>query len=139
MTTSRLYRIAAVVLLLFALGHGIGFHAVDPAWGADGVVGSMRSVHFTIQGFNRSYWDFFLANGFSVDAFLVFAAVLAWQMGGLPDESLGRMRLTAWAFAACFLLLAALCYAYLFMIPLVFSVLVAALLCAAAWRAPARA
>ena len=130
------YRLAAVVLVLFAAGHGLGFWRTDPAWGVDALVSSMRSSHVNLQGFTRSYWDFFLANGFTVDAFLVFAAVLAWQLGGLPVESLVRLRLTAWAFALCFAVIAALCCVYLFMIPIILSVLVTALLAAAAWRSP---
>ncbi len=138
MKASALYRITAVVLVLFAAGHGFGFWQVDPSWGAGAVVAPMRSVHFTLQGFNRSYWDFFLANGFTVDVFLVFTAILAWQLGGLPGESLARLRLTAWMFAACFAVIALLCFTYLFLIPIVFSVVAAALLAAAAWRSRAR-
>jgi len=47
----------------------------------------MRSIHFDVQGFNRTYWDLFVAAGFSVGVFYLFTAVLAWQLGGLPAES----------------------------------------------------
>lgn len=36
----------------------------------------MRSIHFDVQGFSRTYWDFFVAAGFSVGVFYLFAA--AW-------------------------------------------------------------
>lgn len=134
MKASLLYRIAAIVLVLFAAGHGFGFWQVDPTWGADGVVGGMRSIHITLQGFSRSYWDFFLANGFTVDAFLLFTAVLAWQLGGLPAESLAGLRLTKWAFAACFAVITLLCLTWLFLIPIAFSAIVTVLLAAGAWR-----
>src|SRR6476619_3951240 len=102
MKASMFYRIAAVLLLLFALGHTLGFRQSDPAWGVDTLLGSMRSIHFEVQGFNRTYWDLFLAAGFSVGLFYVFAAVLAWQLGGLPPAPLALMRPLAWAFALCF-------------------------------------
>jgi hypothetical protein len=59
----------------------------------------MRSIHFDVQGFNRTYWDFFLAAGFSVGVLYLFAAILAWQLGGLPVATLALMRGTVWAFA----------------------------------------
>jgi hypothetical protein len=34
--------------------------------------------------------------------FYLFAAVLAWQLGGLPAETLVTMRVTEWALALCF-------------------------------------
>ena len=62
----------------------------------------MRSIHFDVQGFSRTYWDLFVAAGFSVGVFYLFAAILAWQLGSLPPATLALMRGTAWAFALCF-------------------------------------
>ena len=102
MNASKCYRIAAVLLLLFAAGHTIGFSQSDPGWGVDAMLDSMRSIHFTLQGFHRTYWDLFLGAGFVAGAFYLFAAILAWQLGGLPPAILVRMRGIAWAFALCF-------------------------------------
>jgi hypothetical protein len=52
-----LYRIASVLLLLFALGHTLGFRQNNPEWAAGSVIDAMRSLHFDAQGFKRSYWD----------------------------------------------------------------------------------
>src|SRR5216684_319938 len=97
-----LYRIASVLLLLFAAGHTFGFRQNNPEWGADAVLGLMRSVPFDAQGFTRTYWDFFSAFGLFFSVFLLFAAVLAWRLGGLPAETLPRVRSIAWALAICF-------------------------------------
>src|SRR5713226_8715986 len=97
-----LYRISSVLLLLFAAGHTFGFRQNNPEWGADAVLGLMRSVHFDAQGFTRTYWDFFSAFGLFFSVFLLFAAVLAWLLGGLPAETLPRVRSIAWALANCF-------------------------------------
>src|SRR5262245_18714779 len=102
MKASIFYRIAAVLLLLFAIAHTLGFHQADPAWGVDAVLRSMQSVQFDALGFNRTYWDFFLAAGFTVGVLYLLAAILAWQLGGLPAETLAGLRLTAWAFALGF-------------------------------------
>src|SRR4051812_6879764 len=88
MKASTFYRISAVLLLLFALGHTLGFTQSDPKWGVDALLASMRSIHFEMQGSNRTYWDLFLGAGFSVGVFFLFAAILAWQLGGLPAETL---------------------------------------------------
>jgi hypothetical protein len=90
MKASLFYRIAAVLLLFFAVGHTLGFCQSDPSWGVDTLLGSMRSMHFDVQGFSRSYWDLFVAAGLSVGVFYLFAAILAWQLGGLPAETLAH-------------------------------------------------
>ena len=133
MKASILYRIAAVLLLLFAAGHTFGFRQSDPTWGVDALLGSMRSIHFNVQGFNRTYWDLFVAAGFSVGVFYLFAAILAWQLGGLPAATLALMRGTAWAFALCFAAITVVSWRYLFIIPIVFSLVITLCLAAAAW------
>ena len=133
MKASVFYRIAAICLLLFALGHTLGFRQSDPAWGVDALLASMRSVHFDIQGFHRTYWDLFLAAGFSVGVFYLFAAILAWQLAGLPAEILKRMRGTAWTFALCFAAITVVSWKYLFILPIVFSVVITLCLISAAW------
>jgi hypothetical protein len=133
MKASIFYRIAAVLLLLFAVGHTLGFRQSDPNWGVDALLGSMRSIHFDVQGFNRTYWDLFLAAGFSVGVFYLFAAILAWQLGGLPPATLALMRGTAWAFALCFAAITVVSWRYLFILPIAFSIVIALCLTAAAW------
>lgn len=133
MSVSLLYRVSSGLLVLFAFGHTIGFRRVDPSWNADGVVSGMRSVTFDVQGMNRSYWDFFTGFGFFVSAFLVFAAILAGQLGSMSRESLAAIRLVRWSFAVCFVLIAVFTWKYFFIAPGVFSTLIALALVGAAW------
>jgi hypothetical protein len=133
MKASVFYRIAAVLLLLFALGHTLGFRQSDPAWGVDALLTSMRSIHFDVQGFSRTYWDLFQAAGFCVGVFYFFAAILAWQLGGLPAATLALMRGTAWAFALCFAAITVVSWRFLFVLPIVFSTVITLCLIAAAW------
>jgi hypothetical protein len=130
---SLFYRLAAVLLLLFAAGHTFGFRQNNPEWGAEAVLGLMRSIHFDAQGFTRTYWDFFSAFGLFFSAFLLFAAVLASLLAGLPPEILARVRSIAWALAICFVAVTALSWRYAFTTPLVFSSLITVCLTAAAW------
>ena len=71
MKASTFYRVAAVLLLLFDAGHTSGFPWSDPKWGVD--LGSMRSTHFYIMGFSRTYWDFYVGFGLFVSVFLLLA------------------------------------------------------------------
>src|SRR5580704_10833582 len=137
MKAATFYRIAAVLLLLFAAGHTLGFRQNNPEWGVDAVLGLMRSVHFDAQGFSRTYWDFFSAFGFFFSVFLLFAAVVAWQLGGIAAVNFGAfMRQTAWALAICFVAITALNWRYAFTIPIIFSTVITVCLIAAAWLSP---
>jgi hypothetical protein len=133
MKASTLYRIAAVLLLLFSLSHTFAFSLSDPKWGVDALTSSMRSIHFDVQGFNRTYWDFFLAAGFSAGVFYLFAAILAWQLGRLPTATLKTLRGASWALALSFAAITALSWRYLFVIPIAFSFVITICLIAAAW------
>ena len=96
----------------------------------------MHSIHFDVQGFHRTYWDFFVGAGLSVGVFYLFAAVLAWQLGGLPAESLARVRGIQWAFALCFAAITVVSWRYLFILPVVFSIVITVCLISAAWLSP---
>jgi hypothetical protein len=120
-------------MLLLAVAHTFGFRQSDPDWGIDTLLGSMRSLHFDVQGFSRTYWDLFLAAGFSVGIFYFFAGVLAWQLGGLPTEALVRLRGTTWALTVCFAAITAVSWTYLFIVPIVMALLITGCLAAAAW------
>jgi hypothetical protein len=128
-----LYRISSVLLLLFAAAHTLEFRQTDPEWGVESLIGSMRSVRFDVQGFSRTYWDFYIGFGLFVSVFLVFAAVLAWQLGGLAPETLARMRGPAWALVICFAAVTILSWRYFFIAPVVSAIVITVCLTAAAW------
>jgi hypothetical protein len=136
MKSTVFYRIASVLLAIFAVLHTIGFRQTDPTWIVDALLRSMQSIHFAVQGFSRSYWDFFVGFGLFVTVFLLFAAILAWQLSRLPAESLVRMSGIAWAFAICFAAITVLTWGFFFIAPLVISILITACLVAAAWLLP---
>jgi len=133
MKASVMYRISAVLLLLLAIGHLLGFRQSDPKWGVDALRSSMQSIHFNVQGFDRTYWDLFEAAGFCVGVLYIFAAILAWQLGSLPAASLTLLRGTLWAFALCFAAITIVSWRYLFVVPIAFSAVIALCLIAAAW------
>jgi hypothetical protein len=133
MKASVLYRIAAILLLLFAAAHTLGFRQSDPAWGVDALLGAMQSIHFDVQGSNRTYWDLFEAAGFTVGVFYLFAGILAWQLGSLAASTLAAMGGIRWAFAVCFAAITVVSWKYLFIFPVVFSAVITLCLTVAAW------
>jgi hypothetical protein len=130
---STFYRIASVLLLLFDVGHTLGFRQSDPKWGVATLLVSMRSIRFDMLGFSRTYWDLFVGFGFFVSVFLLFAAVLAWQLGRLSPETLALLRGPAWALALCFAGITVLSWIYFFTLPIIFTFLITVCLVAAAW------
>ena len=133
MFLSLLYRIASVLLVLFAFGHTMGFRSTKGMEGADSVVALMQSVHFTVQGARRAYWDFYVGFGLFVTAFLLFAALLSWQLGGASRQTLAQMPVVTWGLAICFVAVTFLSWRYFFVAPAVFSALTTACLLAAPW------
>ena len=131
MTPRVLYRTAAVLILLFDLGHSAGFPWSDPKWAVDTT--AMRSTHFQILGFSRAYWDFYVGFGLFVSVFLLLAAILAWQLGGLPGQAVPRVRATAWALSLSFAAVTVLSWIYFFTIPIVFAGLITICLVSATW------
>jgi intracellular septation protein A len=95
----------------------------------------MRTIRFDVQGFSRTYWDFFVGAGFTVGVFLLFAAVLAWQLGGLRRQTLRDMPVVSWALAIVFVGVTVLSWMYLFIIPVILSALISMCLIIAAWLA----
>jgi hypothetical protein len=142
MSSSLFYRIAAVLLVLFAIGHQLGFRQTKGMTGADSVVALMKSVHFSVQGFQRAYYDFyydfFVGFGFFVTAFLLFSALLSWQLGSVSQEVLAQIPWATWGLAACFLAVAVLSWSYFFLAPGIFASLVFACLIVAAGLAGKR-
>jgi hypothetical protein len=137
MTPSLLYRIASVLLVLYALGHTFGFQHVDPRWGVDALVNGLRTTQFTVQGRQgRTYWGFILGFGYFCTVLMLFCALLAWQLGGLPLATLATMHLATWGFAISFAIATIVTWRYFFVAPIVFSSLVTVCLFAAAVLSP---
>lgn len=127
-----LYRVSAVVLLLFAAGHQVGFRTVDPSWHADAAAAAMRDVRFSVQGFQRTYWEFFSGFGFFVTTLLLFSAYFAWYVGGVSPEARRMLAPVLWAFAIAFVVIAIFTWRYFFLAPGIFATIVALLLIVAA-------
>ena len=134
MNATLLFRIAAVLLILFAAGHTIGFLNFKPPT-AEGLTvrDAMNNVHFQVKGADFSYGGFYVGFGLFVTAYLVFSAFLAWHLGGLACKHPEAMGALGWTFFAVQMASLALSWIYFSAAPVVFSGLVGACLGRAAW------
>ena len=59
MSASSIYKAVAAILVLYALGHTLGFARVDPRWGVDAPLAQLKTITFAAQGTpGRTYWGF---------------------------------------------------------------------------------
>lgn len=134
MKASLFYRIAAGLLAFFGITHTIGLFKPRTEEGAQAVVDAMRSVSMNIMGFTRSFWDFYIGFGLASTVFLLFSAVLAWQLGSLSTDQPKLARTLTWPFLAAQIAMAALCWIYFFYPPAITATLVSLCLLGAVVR-----
>ena len=78
MNVTLLYRIAAILLLLFAVVHTVGFMTFT-ARTAEGLAvrDAMNAVKFEIKGASGSYGNFYVSFVLTVTAYLLLCGYLA--------------------------------------------------------------
>jgi hypothetical protein len=75
------FRISAGILVLFAIGHSYGFLHFTPATSAGAAVqAAMDTTAFGFAGAMRTYGDFYRGFGFFVTAYLLFGALVAFEL-----------------------------------------------------------
>jgi hypothetical protein len=121
-------RITSILSLLFAVLHTLGGADSWSPVGETDVLRAMRSYHFDAGGVSRTYLDFYLGLGFSVGVFLLLQAVLLWQLAAIANVDSVRIRPMIVSFIAASLACAFLSWKFIFVVPAIFSVVIAALL-----------
>ena len=134
MRPTALYRIAAVLLLLFACGHTAGFLSFKPS-SPEGLaaLSAMNGVAFDFEGNSRTYGGFYVGFGLTVTAYL-FSAFVAWQLGRMASSQPGSVPPLAWALVAVQLVSLVLSVKYFFLVPVIFSAVVIVCLVWATWQ-----
>jgi hypothetical protein len=123
------FRIAFVVMLLFAVGHTFGFLTFRPAT-AEGqaVWAAMNSVRFSVGHATFSYGGFYVGFGLFVTAFLAFQTWLVWFLGKMAERAVVEARGIAWSLCVLQVASVGLSLRYFAAVPAVLSVLAAACL-----------
>jgi hypothetical protein len=125
-----LFRLAAFVFLLFAVGHTFGFLTFRPST-SDGlsVFDAMNRVYFTDGGHHlMSYGNWYKSFGLSISATLVFSAFLAWRLASMAKRASKDVKMLGWGFVAWQLPGVALSFLYFGIPPMILGSLVAVLL-----------
>lgn len=130
------FRAAAVLLAVFCALHTWGGMLRQESLGAeaDAVFAQMKEVPIHFGGAICTWYGFWFGFGLSNSIFLAFSALLAWQLGNVPRESWRDTRVMAWALVAAQSLQTILSARYFFAGPVIFGVLITALLTLGNWR-----
>jgi hypothetical protein len=127
MSATWLYRIAAFVFALFALGHTYGFLSLRaPSVEARAVFDAMNTVRFEIGGRSFSYGGFYRGFGLSCTVSMVLSAFLSWHLGELARSAPAAIGALGWVFFVVQLAGVVLSFLYFGLPPMVLSALVAA-------------
>jgi len=125
MKATWLYRIAAILFLLFATGHTIGFLKFVPSTPEGrAALDAMNNVQLQ-PGAAYSYGGFYRGFGLFVTIYFLFAAFVAWHLGELARKFPAAAGSLPWTFFGLQLVGLALCWKYFSPPPVVFSALVA--------------
>ncbi len=129
MSAKMLYRSAAGMFVLFAVGHTLGFLRFRPASPeALAVREAMMNVHFQVRHAAYTYGGFYTGFGLYVTVYLLFSAFLAWQLGTLTSSAPQVARSMGWALCAVQVLALLLSLVYFSAAPAVLSGVLAAML-----------
>lgn len=126
MKPAILLRAASIITLMLFAGHTLGM-PWTPDHGAQGasLVREMKSYHFDVMGFSRSYWDFYLGFGLIISVCLLLLVVLLWQVSTIAKAEPDRTRPFVAALFATFVALTVLNCLYFFTAPLALTIPIA--------------
>ncbi len=126
MTATLLYRIAAVLFVIFAAGHTVGFLRFRPTSPEGRAVwDSMHTVRVQLGRGSFTYGGFYVGFGLYNTVFLVFSAVLAWHLSNVAATTPQAIGLLGGAFCVTQVAGAVLCWRYFAPPPVILSVVIA--------------
>lgn len=120
------FRVSAVILLMFAVGHTVGFmgfRGTTPE--AQTVRAQMDAVHFAANpggAATLSFGGFYEGFGLVLTAFYLFAGWVAWRTGAMARRGSSDVAPLGWALVALMVVSAVLAVRYFSGPPIVLSV-----------------
>jgi hypothetical protein len=121
-------KFAAVISLIFAVGHTLGGLKGWSPIGETAVLTGMKTFRFDVAGVNRSYFDFYRGFGFLLTVYLVLQAVLLWQLAGVARVNRSLARPLVWSFFLASIPIGVLTWFFLFPTPVYFDIVLTACL-----------
>jgi len=119
-------RVAAVLQILFAVGHTLGGTPRVAERGAQeaALFDAMQSFRFDVMGASRSHWAFYQGFSLTIGLYLAITAVLFWQLGDLSRREPTVARPLISTLAVSEIGLALLSFQFFFLLPLMFSIVI---------------
>ena len=122
-------RIASVLTLIHSVLHTIGGVFGKPEPGSAATAEAvMRANQFVVFGLTRTYFEFYRGLGLGITIFLTAEAIVFWQLGTLAKTDAVRLRPVIATFMVAYLVFALNSYVYIFQMPVIVEVLIAACL-----------
>ncbi len=117
MNASVLLRIAAVLTLLFGVGHSLGYPWVGNVTEAQqaALMNAIQANAAVTMGFMRSYADFHVGFGWFISIFFLVQAIVVWQLAALLGAQPAVVKFFSGLFAVQYLAALVLDY-YLFLL-----------------------
>ncbi len=139
MKPAILFRVAAVLYLLFAIGHTFGFLTFKPPTEeAQAVRESMNTVHFVMQDKILSYGGFYRGFGLAITGAILLQAFFCWYLGSMARHGNPAVVPLGSALFAQQLASQGLSWLYFGLPPVILGTIVAIILALATWLAQTR-
>jgi hypothetical protein len=139
MKSTWIYRITAVIFILFAAGHTLGFLTfVAPTTEGQSVFAAMNSVNLHLPhttGF-YTYGGFYRGFGLTLSFCQLLGAFICWHLSVLAAKHPAALGALPWLFFLCQLASCVITWRYFPAIPSTFSTAVTLLIGTAAFLAP---
>lgn len=119
-------RVATYLLVFYTFGHTVGALFNTPSFSpqAEAVLASMRTVHFPVQGVERTWFNFWFGFGLIDSVFFIASAAIAWFLGGRSPEDRRSLRFITWTLFLGYAASIVIILQDFFMGPLLFSTLI---------------
>lgn len=137
MSSANILRVAAVVSLLFAIGHSLGGLEAWSPGGENDALRMMKSFVVDPEGVRRTYYEFYLGFGWIISVYLVLQALVLWQVATLAKTNPRSVRSIVASFAIANVIGAVLSWWFIFAVPAIFYIVMAAGLSVAFYRSAA--
>lgn len=125
MTTTSWLRLSSVISLVFTAGHTIGGSGRWSPMGDNPVLRAMADTHFQVMGASRSYLDFFMGFGWTLSVLMLMQAIVLWQLASLAKMEPARLRPIIAVITLATVLDGVIAWQFIFLIPAVFSAVLA--------------
>src|SRR5260221_11356493 len=128
MKAPLLLRMASIISGLTAAGHTLGGRQSWSPGGETEVLRAMKTVSYHVMGVDRTFWNFYAGFGLTISVYQLLQAVLLWQLATIAKDQPRRVRPLIASFFLATIACGLIAWKLIFVVPVVFSGVLAACL-----------